>query len=662
VKLVAEKMCRFTAVILRDDMPGVLETVARAGVLHLTSVEETEAWAAALADIDVKRLTRECVERKAKLEGLFGEKLSAEGSPLPAGFAEVSGTSLAEVDAVIANAEAAITPLSESGIRLADRLSRLESTLSGLDALVPSNLPLARLLRSSMLYTAVGVLPQEQFPRLEMLLKDVPSVVLPYRRIAREVHVVCLVLQKHKDTLGRALHDTGFVEAPVPRDAAEVTQEARGELLDEVRSVEAQLAENQTALAAARETAWPAAAMALQRLSAGLLILRMQDLCKVTDRTCAFAGWVPQDRTGALIDAIHEQSRGRAIVEVAEAESLEPVQEGKVDVPVLFNRPKFLQPFALLTEGFDIPSYTMIDPTIFVAVSFLLMFGMMFGDVGHGLVLCGLGALLIWKSPQYRDIGKLAVYCGMASAVFGLLYGSVFGLEHLLPALWTKPLEGINDLFAFAIGFGILFVSLGIVLNVLNAIRAHAFWETLFDGAGPLVGIIYWSGIGLVVKSFLSSSRMPHSAWLVAPMALALTGFLLKGPLLRLLGKQERAFPEGVITYVMESAVEVMEVFMGYLANTVSFIRVAAFGLAHAGLFVAVFSLADIVSGAPGGRFLSLGVILAGNVLIIVLEGVVVTIQALRLEYYEFFGKFFNRSGQKYAPVGVSSPPADAAN
>ncbi|HNV22675.1 MAG TPA: hypothetical protein PKM22_13530, partial [Candidatus Hydrogenedentes bacterium] len=94
MKLVAEKMCRFTAVILRDDMPGVLETVARAGVLHLTSVEETEAWAAALADIDVKRLTRECVERKAKLEGLFGEKLSAEGSPLPAGFAEVSGTSL----------------------------------------------------------------------------------------------------------------------------------------------------------------------------------------------------------------------------------------------------------------------------------------------------------------------------------------------------------------------------------------------------------------------------------------------------------------------------------------------------------------------------------------------------------------------------------------
>ncbi|HOD51735.1 MAG TPA: V-type ATPase 116kDa subunit family protein [Candidatus Hydrogenedentes bacterium] len=660
--LVAEKMSRFTAVILRDDMQGVMEEVARAGVLHLTSVEETESWARDLADIDVKRLTKECLDRKTKLEGLVKDMLSEHGAPESAGFAEVSGASLAEIDAVIASAEAAITPLSESRIRLTDRLSRLQATLSGLDALVPPNLPLARLLRSSMLYTAVGVIAQNQLPKLESLLKDIPSVVVPYRRIARDVHVVCLVLQRNKETLRKALHDTAFAELPIPQDVATITHEAKGALLDDLQSVETQLSENKAALRAAQEAAWPAAAPALQRLSAGLLILRIQDSCKVTERTCVFAGWVPRDQAAALVDAIREKTHGRAIVEVTEAESLEPVQQGEVEVPVLFNRPKFLQPFALLTEGFAIPSYTMIDPTLFVAISFLLMFGMMFGDAGHGLVLCALGVLFVLKAPQYKDVGKLAIYCGAASVIFGLLYGSIFGLEHLLPALWTKPLEGINDLFAFAIVFGILFVSLGIILNVLNAIRAHAFWESLFDGAGPLVGIIYWSGIGLVVKSFFSTSKTPHSAWLVVPMALALTGFLLKGPLLRLFGKQQRAFPEGAITYVMESAVEVMEVFMGYLANTVSFIRVAAFGLAHAGLFVAVFSLAEIVSGAPGGRLLSFIVIVAGNVLIIVLEGVVVTIQALRLEYYEFFGKFFNRTGQKYAPVGVSSTPQDAAN
>ncbi|MGI6460232.1 MAG: V-type ATP synthase subunit I [Candidatus Hydrogenedentales bacterium] len=662
MKLIAEKMCRFTAVILRDDMPGVLETVARAGILHLTRIEETESWAAALADIDVKRLTRECSERKARLEGLFGGEFSVEAESWPTRVAEISRKSLAEVDAVIAEAEAAIVPISESGIRLADRLSRLESTVSGLDALVPANLPLARLLHSSMLYTAVGVLPQDQFTKLDAQLEGIPSVILPYRRIARELHVVCLVQQKHRETLNRALHDAGFVEAPAAQDTAEITQEARAELLEEVRTVETRLAENHAALAAAREAAWPAASKTLQRLNAGLLILNIQDQCKTTDRTCAFAGWVPREQAAPLAEAVNEKAQGRAIVEVVDAETLEPVQAGKVDVPVLFKRPKFLRPFALLTEGFGIPSYTMIDPTVFVAASFLLMFGMMFGDVGHGLVLCGLGALLIWKTPQFGDIGKLTVYCGIASALFGLLYGSIFGLEELLPALWTKPLEGINELFTFAIGFGILFVSLGIVLNVLNAIRARAFWSALFDGAGPLAGVIYWSGIGLVVKSFLYSSHMPHSAWLLVPMAVALFGFLMKGPLLKWSGKQERAFPEGVITYVMESAVELMEVVMGYLANTVSFIRVAAFGLAHAGLFVAVFSLADIVHGAPGGRFLAWGVIVAGNVLIIVLEGVVVTIQALRLEYYEFFGKFFNRVGQKYAPVGAVPPPSDAAN
>ncbi len=659
--LVAEKMSRFTTVILREDMPGVLEEVARAGVLHLTSIEETEAWASGLASIDVKRLTRECIDRKTRLHTLFADRAAGPGAPSPIRFTEVSGEMLSAIDAVLDNAETAITPLSEARTRLADRLDRLRATLSGFDALAPSGLPLTRLVRSSMLYTAIGVVAQKQLPKLESLLQGVPSVVVPFRRVAHEVHVVCLVLQKHKVSLTKALYEVGFTELPLPHDTAAITQEAKAALLDDILSTEAQVSETEAALETARETAWPDAAKALEQLEAALLILRIQDSCKLTDRTCAFAGWVPREQSAALVSAINQRTHGRAVVEVAEAESLEPVQQGNVDVPVLFTRPKFLQPFALLTENFAVPSYTMIDPTIFVAVSFLLMFGMMFGDVGHGLVLCGLGMAFILKTPQYKDLGKLAVYCGAASVLFGFLYGSVFGLEHLLPALWTKPLEGIDDLFTFALGFGILFVSLGIVLNILNAIRAHAFWESLFDDAGPLVGIMYWAGIGLVVKSFFATSRMPHTALLVVPMALALAGFLLKGPLLRLLGKRERAFPEGVITYVMEELVEVMEVFMGYLANTVSFIRVAAFGLAHAGLFVAVFSLAEIVGTAPGGRLLSLGVIIAGNVLIIVLEGVVVTIQALRLEYYEFFGKFFKQTGQKYAPVGASTAPPDAA-
>jgi len=112
----------------------------------------------------------------------------------------------------------------------------------------------------------------------------------------------------------------------------------------------------------------------------------------------------------------------------------------------------------------------------------------------------------------------------------------------------------------------------------------------------------------------------------------------------------------------MEQVVEIMEILTGYLANTVSFIRVAAFGLAHAGLFVAVFSLADVVGRAPGGLILSWLVIVLGNIGIILLEGLVATIQAIRLEYHEFFGKFFKSTGSKYKPAGLSGALLDQTN
>jgi V/A-type H+-transporting ATPase subunit I len=222
-----------------------------------------------------------------------------------------------------------------------------------------------------------------------------------------------------------------------------------------------------------------------------------------------------------------------------------------------------------------------------------------------------------------------------------------------LRTFWARPLENITDLFKIAIWFGIGMVSLGIILNVINSLRTHSFWENFFDKSGPLVGVVYWAGIGIVIKYLMTNGGLPHPAVFYGLFVAPLAVFTLRAPLLKVMGKRRKVFVDGVGTYVMESVVEIMEILMGYLANTVSFIRVAAFGLAHAGLFIAVFSLAEVVSSKPGGVVLSWIVLILGNALIIALEGLVVTIQALRLEYYEFFGKFFKGLGSKYEPAGL---------
>ena len=183
--------------------------------------------------------------------------------------------------------------------------------------------------------------------------------------------------------------------------------------------------------------------------------------------------------------------------------------------------------------------------------------------------------------------------------------------------------------------------------------RTHSFTETFFSKSGLLIGVVYWAGVGMVIRFMMAESKVPNPAIFYGLFITPLIIFTMRGPLLRLMGRRKQICPDGVGTYAMESVVEIMEILMGYLANTVSFIRVAAFGLAHAGLFIAVFSLADVVQAKPGGLVLSWLVLILGNVLIILLEGLVVTIQALRLEYYEFFGKFFKGLGSRYEPAGV---------
>jgi V/A-type H+-transporting ATPase subunit I len=395
-----------------------------------------------------------------------------------------------------------------------------------------------------------------------------------------------------------------------------------------------------------------------RRVQAAVLLLNIKDYFKVTDKTCLFSGWVPEEETGDLVSNIREITGGTAVIEVTRADKIPGVDEGGVEVPVLFKQPPFLKPFELLVSGYGTPSYRMIDPTIFVGITFLLMFGMMFGDVGHGLVLLAGGLLTALKSKKWHEAGKLGAYCGVVSMIFGFLFGSFFGLDSLLPTLWLKPLENMTDLFKAAIGFGVVMVSLGIILNVINSFRAHSFWQNFFDKSGPLVGVVYWAGIGIVLKTMISGGNSLSPAIFYGIFIAPLSVFTLRGPLLKLMGKQRRSFPDGIGTYIMESVVEVMEILMGYLANTISFIRVAAFGLAHAGLFVAVFSLARVVSARPGGLFLSWLVLILGNVVIILLEGLVVTIQALRLEYYEFFGKFFKGLGSKYEPAGAAGVTA----
>jgi V/A-type H+-transporting ATPase subunit I len=285
------------------------------------------------------------------------------------------------------------------------------------------------------------------------------------------------------------------------------------------------------------------------------------------------------------------------------------------------------------------------------------MFGIMFGDVGHGAVLLTLGWLVSRRAKDPGDtmalFGRLGAYCGASSIVFGFLFGSVFGVENLLPHLWMKPMDNVMYAFKVVIYYGIAVITLGIALNVFNSIRTRNFAGLFFDHAGLVVAALYWAGI-VAVSVFLSNKPLPK-ALLFLGVGLPVIVLFLKEPLIAVARRKKVHFENGVGMYIFESFLEVMEILTGYLSNTVSFIRVAAFSLAHVGLFIAVFSLAGMVRGASGGAVYAVLIQFFGNIGIIALEGLIVTIQAIRLEYYEFFGKFFFGGGMEYKPIGLSA-------
>jgi V/A-type H+/Na+-transporting ATPase subunit I len=302
----------------------------------------------------------------------------------------------------------------------------------------------------------------------------------------------------------------------------------------------------------------------------------------------------------------------------------------------------------MLIEAYGIPRYGTIDPTIFVAISFLIMFGAMFGDIGHGAVLVLVSFLLGRKaaSKELRHIKALLLYCGSSAVAFGILYGSFFGIE--FKSLWIKPIENIMEVFKISVYLGITMISLGIVINVINGLRDRDYKKVLFDKAGLIGGVIYWAGIGVVSKILVSDSRIPSYYFLLILSGVLILFFY---PLVDCIMKKKYSH---LMESFMESLVGILEVFMGYMANTVSFIRVAAFALAHTGLFIAIFDLAKIVHSDSGaGNAMSWTVLIIGNIVSIGLEGLVVTIQSVRLNYYEFFSKFFMAGKSVYKPLSV---------
>lgn len=565
--------------------------------------------------------------------------------------------------------EAALAPLEESleskwrqRADAGDRAARAEESLERLRRLETAGIDPGRAASLRFLSLRFGTLAPEDMGTLATLLAPAPFAIVPLE--PESPSTLAAVAAPDRARMEEAFRVVSFAPIPVPESPAERDPGNLAERTREAREEEERLSRE---IAAEVESARETLADVSRRAQIGLLLLQAQTLFATAGRFVVISGWVPEESAEKLRRALLARSEWHAVVEIERPEDLPEVSSGALRVPILHRNPLLLRPFEKLIGLYGTPSYEEVQPTAFFAASFLLMFGLMFGDVGHGLVLFLAGYLLFRYIPRYLDYGILLMEGGAAATVFGFLYGSLFGLEDVLPALWMSPLRDFSRFLFLAIVLGVVLVSLGLILNVVNTWRAGQRSLALFGSRGLLGAFGYWVFAALAARALVSrNARVP--LWLILLLlAVPLLLLALKRPIVKRLEKKapaRRSPAPGTPPWLgaLESSVELVDTVVSFFANTISFLRVAAFAMVHAGAFVALFALADTLSRVSGGAPLSILALVAGNVVMIFLEGLTVSVQVLRLEYYEFFGKFFRGGGEPYRPLMLRASAAKGDN
>lgn len=314
----------------------------------------------------------------------------------------------------------------------------------------------------------------------------------------------------------------------------------------------------------------------------------------------------------------------------------------------LRNIPLF-RPFESLVKMYGIPAYNELDPTPFLSITYMLLFGAMFGDVGQGAVIF-LGGILLSLKMANKMFGKLLSRLGVSSMIFGVLYGSFFGFENVIPALLIKPFENINTILISAILNGILLLLISYIYGMINCYKRKDIEEGVFGKEGLAGFLLYISLLAMGGGYILKKTLIP--TWLgIIIVILSILGMIFRQPLTHLIQGKRPLHGEDISGYYIEGSFMIMETLLSILSGTVSFIRVGAFAISHVGLFLAFETMAHMI-GTPVGSAI---VLTLGNVLVIALDGLIVFIQGLRLQYYELFSRYYKGDGIEFKPMNINN-------
>lgn len=655
-----EKMSFVNISVLDEHLTQVLDRLAKLGAMHVVDKEELPSSTSRdLKDIDVEPVRNGFTALNSRIEGLltilaiedrFSVSVSQDKIQIdPFQIAEKIEKDLSEI-------EAAVNPIVQRQTQIQAEVSDLEEDSRQLSTLETQGVNVEDLRETRFLYFAFGDIPAEYYRRLVGSLTNVSCVLVPGEITASRQQILAFALTSDREALSKALEAAYFSKAGIPEKYHGPIPDVLDEIELEIWARREEMAELQGKIRSLRQR-WRSKLMELRAtVAANQVVVESVEKFGKTDRSYFVSGWVPHKDVKRLQKEFEKITAPSGIVmSASEPITARDAERYNPKVPTKLSSPFFLRPFAGLITNFGIPRYSGIDPTPFASLTFLAMFGIMFADVGQGGILLLLGLLgALYPLPQLRPIRQIFAFlacCGGASVIFGLVFGNVFGKEEIIRPLWFS-LENMNpvsikSMLKLGVFFGVGMLSLGVSLNIAQSFRRRNFKEAFCGQWGIFSLIFYWAAAFL---AFLSMTGKQYSWDKIMIIMLLLVPIMLREPVSRLISKKHEHGEEEAVG-IIESGFQVYEIVMAYLANTLSYIRVAAFNLSHAGLMMAAYLMTEKLGG--GNLLLSLPSNIMSNAFVILLEGLIVAIQCMRLEYYEFFSKFFAGEGIEYRPLKI---------
>jgi len=493
----------------------------------------------------------------------------------------------------------------------------------------------------------LGVLSKENHAHIKRNYENISALVWRIGKKENEDVYLMMYPNNYKTEVDRILKSVNWIPLHIPQGLSGKPTDMVEQIIDRIDQLEKEIDGLQEKLESNKSAFISIFNKCAARIAVGKQIKYFKQSIQHSDQVFVVSGWIPVTYKEAF-DQVLESFGDDCVVTYRGAEELKEA----IVPPTKLRNHKLFKPFETIVQLYGLPVYNEFDPTLFLSITYWLMFGMMFGDIGQGFVFFLAGLLLNKKSPG-GPAGGILTRLGSSSMFFGVLYGSFFGLEDLpwLPHIIGSPLHGDNipKVLAAGVIFGVIVLSISYVLGIINALRRGNIEEGVF-GKNGIVGYLFFLGLVMTLVGLMGYKVLPLSVSILV-MVTALIVIIFKQPLSHIVGKIKPLHKEDPSAYYVESGFETIETILSTLSNTISFIRVGAFALNHAGLFLAFMVMSRMTSNI----ILQFLIIAVGNIIILVLEGLIVFIQGLRLEYYEMFGKYFTGGGKPYQPVSLTN-------